>query len=87
MPNETISWDESKNCISDADYLTTDAPTTTELPTTEPTTLPPTTATPACQPPNLLCGSGSCVAVEKLCDGNLDCPGGEDEMLPECIIG
>ena len=27
------------------------------------------------------------MAADRLCDGNLDCPGGEDEMLPECNIG
>ena len=44
---------------------------------------------PSCAPGDLMCGDGSCLANEYVCDGYADCPGDDDELgcAAECVPG
>uniref|UniRef100_G3N7U1 SCO-spondin n=1 Tax=Gasterosteus aculeatus aculeatus TaxID=481459 RepID=G3N7U1_GASAC len=39
-----------------------------------------------CAPDQFACSDGTCVATTKVCDGTLDCGGGEDENRTNCYI-
>ncbi|XP_074657056.1 uncharacterized protein LOC141910238 [Tubulanus polymorphus] len=58
---------------------TTASPTTMVPTTASPTTMAPTTNIKDCSLGRYRCASGLCIMKEWLCDGQEDCPSGEDE--------
>lgn len=42
--------------------------------------------TVTCAPNQFACRDGTCIFTTKLCDGTIDCPGGEDERRNNCHI-